>query len=64
MEDKTTFTLSGEEFEIMRFPSVYKIYKHDPTWAETQVNSLADIWHEGDIVAAINALESDLSHQN
>jgi hypothetical protein len=58
----TTFELCGEHFQIVYFPKIHRMFKHDPEWAEEQIKSIADVWHEGDMISATVALESDLEH--
>ncbi len=60
MQEKDTFIVDGEVFEVKYFPKFYSMFKHDPEWAEKQVKSIADVWHEGFIVSAMQAFESDL----
>lgn len=55
-----SFELAGETFQIKYFPNLYAMTKTSPTNTETQLRSVADAWHDGDIVSAAQALESDL----
>jgi hypothetical protein len=55
------FELCGESFQIQNFPNLYDMYLNNKGWAEEQLKSIADAWHEGDVVSAAQALESDLN---
>jgi hypothetical protein len=61
-EAKQEFELLGETFEVEFFPNLYSMYKNNKTWAEEQLQSVANAWHEGNISSAAIALESDLAH--
>lgn len=54
------FTVCGEDFEARHYPRLYRMFKTDPQNLEAQVRSIADAWHDGSIVGAMQALESDL----
>lgn len=56
------FEIAGEKFEKRYFPNLYRMYEASPQNAEEQLRSVADAWHEGKIVSAAQALESDLAH--
>ena len=56
------FTILGETFEVRYFPHFYAMYKAGPDNLERQLKSIADKWHDGSIVSAVQALESDLGH--
>lgn len=60
---QNTFTILGEKLKIRHFPNLYRIYQASPTNLEKQLESLADAWHEGNVVSASQAFESDLAHQ-
>lgn len=62
MESNNTFQIAGENFETKDFPNLYEMYKISPQNAEDQLRSIADAWHEGNIVSAAQAFESDLAH--
>ncbi len=53
----------GEELDPKYFPKLSRWALTNPSTLEDQLKSIAEKWHEGNIVAAILALESDLSHQ-
>lgn len=59
---KQEFELLGEIFEVSLFPNLYSVYQNNKTWAEEQLQSVANAWHEGNISSAAIALESDLAH--
>jgi hypothetical protein len=61
-EIKRTFELLGHSFDMETFKNIYFIYSTDPGWAEEQVRSIADTWHNGSVLAAAIAFESDLNH--
>lgn len=61
MDDKE-FVVLGEGFKIVHFPRLYRMYKNDPENLAMQLRSIADAWHEGSIVSAAQAFESDLSY--
>ncbi len=55
------FNICGETFETRYFPNLYEMYKISPKNAEDQLRSIANAWHEGHIVSAAQAFESDLA---
>ena len=57
-----TFTVLGETFSVQHFPHLYEMYKTSPENLERQLQGIADTWHEGKIVSAAVAFESDLAH--
>lgn len=56
------FNLAGESFEVVHFPHLYRMYQVDPVNTENQLRSIADAWHEGSIISAAVAFESDFAH--
>lgn len=52
----------GEVIDKENFPILYKWAKNNPETLESQLKSIAKAWHEGSIVSAMVALESDLQH--
>ena len=52
----------GESFDRELFPKLAEMMDRSPAETEAQVQSVADAWHEGSIVPAVMALESDLAH--
>ncbi len=54
-------TILGEEFERVHIPCVSRLFDTNPEHAKQTISSLAYLWHEGSIVSAVQALESDLS---
>lgn len=57
-----TITICGEEFERRHIPRVARMFDTSPENAAKTITSLAFLWHEGSIVSAVQALESDLAH--
>lgn len=63
MTDKTKqFKILDKVFPIDEFPKLYQWSKSNPDTLENQLQSIANAWHEGSIVSAAQALESDLKH--
>jgi hypothetical protein len=56
------FSVCGEDFEIRHFPHLYGMVQTSRENAEAQLRSIANAWHDGSIVSAAQALESDLGH--
>lgn len=56
--------IMGENIYESEMPILYKWAQEHPDTLELQLRSIADKWHQGDIVSAMQALESDLSHQS
>lgn len=52
----------NETIDPENMPKLYEWAKKNPKSLEAQLKSIADVWHEGDIRAAMVALESDLEH--
>lgn len=46
------------------YPILYRMARRDLLWLETNVKSVARMWHEGDCRSALQSLESDLEHSN
>ena len=59
---ENTFTVLGETFSVEHFPHLYEMYKTSSDNLARQLQGVADAWHNGSIVSAAQALESDLSH--
>jgi hypothetical protein len=57
-----TLTILGEDIDPDNEPKLYKWALTNPETLERQLKSIANAWHEGNIRAAIIALESDLEH--
>lgn len=58
----TSFELLGETFSKEHFPNLYRMVETSRENAEAQLQSIAAAWHNGSIVSAAQALESDLAH--
>jgi len=52
----------GEEIDPDNMPILYRKAIVNPEELERQLKSIAKAWHQGDIRAAMIALESDLEH--
>ncbi len=52
----------GETFDRDIIPHVARMFDKNRANTEIQIKSIADAWHEGEIVGAVQALESDLAH--
>lgn len=52
----------GESLDPENYPKLYEWAKNNSETLVKQLKSIADKWHNGSIVAAIQALESDLEH--
>jgi len=59
-EDKVT--ILGKEFKRDSIPHVARMLDTSRENAERQIQGIADAWHEGSVVSAVQALESDLAH--
>lgn len=57
-----TITILGEQFDRTHIPKVAAMVDHDRANAERQIRSIADAWHGGNTVGAVQAFESDLAH--
>lgn len=53
----------GETLSSEYFPKLYVWALENPETLESQIKSIAEKWHQGSIISAILALESDLSYQ-
>ena len=62
IEQNGQFELLGETFDIEHFPHLYGMVQISRENAEMQIKSLADAWHEGSVVSAAQAFESDMAH--
>ncbi|MCX6741538.1 MAG: hypothetical protein NTY61_04030 [Candidatus Parcubacteria bacterium] len=58
-KSKIIFIL-GVGLDKENFPVLYDWAKSNPTTLATQLQSIADKWHEGDLNMAAICLESDL----
>ena len=52
----------GVELDEKNFPVLFKWAKNHPDTFKQQVQAVAEAWHEGDIMSACQALESDMEH--
>ena len=55
-------TILGEEITSEHYPIMVEKAKADIVATEQMVKSVAEAWHEGSVVSALQALESDLQH--
>lgn len=55
-------TILSEEFDRDAIPHIARMRDTDKASTEAQIRSIADAWHDGSIVSAVQALESDLAH--
>ena len=62
MKKEKPITLLGEDIDPDNMPILYHKALVNPAELERQLSSIANAWHEGDIRAAMLALESDLQH--
>ncbi len=62
-QEQTKITILGEVWERKDIPNVAKMLDANKENAEHQIQSIADAWHGGSIVSAVQALESDLAHR-
>lgn len=60
--DEDKITILGEIFNRKHIPHVARMFDTSKDNAEAQIRSIADAWHEGSVVSAVQALESDLAH--
>lgn len=56
------FELCGETFAAEHFPRLYRMVQTSPTNAATQLQSVADAWHDGNVVSAAQSFESDMGY--
>lgn len=59
---QTTVTIFKEEFNRKDIPNVARMFDANPENAAKTISSLAFLWHDGNIVSAVQALESDLGN--
>ena len=59
---KHTVKICDVVIDPENMPKLYKWAKENPESLKQQLNSIAKAWHDGDIRAAMIALESDLEH--
>ena len=52
----------GKLIDLDNMPILYRKAVENPDELEKQLESVANAWHDGDIRAAMIALESDLAH--
>jgi hypothetical protein len=57
-----TISILGVELDKENFPILYAWAKSNPATLAKQLQSIADIWHEGDLNMAAISLESDLKY--
>lgn len=61
-KQQKTIVIFGEEIDPDNMPKLYKWAKNNPETLKRQLKSIAKAWHQGNIRAAMIALESDLEH--
>ena len=59
---KKQIQILGKIIDYKYYPKLYRWAKTNPETLEDQIKSIAKAWHEGSIVSAMQALESDLEH--
>lgn len=59
---KLPIEILGESIDPGNQPVLYQWAKRNKPGLERQLKSVADKWHEGNVRAAVLALESDLAH--
>lgn len=59
---KEKVKLCGEEISKKHFPILYQRAVNNKEGTEEMVKSVAKAWHDGNVVSAMQALESDLQH--
>lgn len=62
MINDNEISILGERIDEKNFPKLYNWAKNNPETLESQLKSIAKAWHEGSIMSAMQALESDLRH--
>ena len=62
MKKQKPITLLGELIDPDNQPILYRKAKLNKPELERQLKSIANAWHEGNVRAAVLALESDLEH--
>lgn len=50
------------ELDRKNFPILFERAKNNPEGLKDELVSVANAWHEGSLVSAAQALESDLQH--
>lgn len=60
----TSFDLLGESFSKEHMPNLYRMVETNKKNAEIQLQSIANAWHNGSIVGAAQAFESDMAHDS
>jgi hypothetical protein len=60
--EKKYIIILGEKFDSEKMPEISERMRENPSSTEKWIRSVADAWHEGDVVSAVRALESDLQH--
>lgn len=61
-EENADFEILGERFKIRYFPNMYDMYRTSKYNLENQLQSIADAWHEGSVISAAIAFESDMKY--
>ncbi len=56
------FEILGESLSVKHCPNLYEMYITSKSNLEAQLKSIADAWHEGSVISASQAFESDLQH--
>ena len=59
-DNRKEFELCGETFAVEDFPRLYQMVQTSPANAAAQLQSIANAWHDGDIVSAAQSFESDM----
>ena len=62
IENSEPVKVLGEKLDPLYYPKLYQWAKENPETLKTQLKSIANAWHEGNIRSAIQAFESDLEH--
>lgn len=62
MNKDEQFELLGQTFDVEHYPHLYGMVQVSRENAEAQLQSIANAWHDGSIVSAAQAFESDLAH--
>lgn len=62
MKQQKPIKILGEPIDQENFPILHRWAKRNLQTLESQLQSLADKWHEGSVGSAMAALESDMEH--
>lgn len=63
LEKSKPVEILGAKISAYYYPVLYRRFQRSPKKTESWIKSLADRFHEGNIVSAIQILESDLAHE-